>query len=304
MEEFHYVGEVAALATACFWTISALSFEVATKRIGSDAVNITRMVLAFLFLLPTTLLSRGLALPLDAGSHQWIWLGLSGLLGYTLGDFFLFQAFAQVGSRISMLVMASTPALTGILGFLVFGERIVWTGLLGMALIAAGICIVVLKKQNGSYKLSHPLRGLTFAFGGAIGQASGYILSKYGMVMRGGGNFPVLASSQIRLMSGTVGFVILYFLMGKWQSVGVGLKNRKGMAFTTLGAIAGPFIGVSLSLLAVSRTQAGIASTLSSITPILILPFAALFLSEKIGVRDVFGAVLAVGGVALMFVRS
>jgi drug/metabolite transporter (DMT)-like permease len=302
MEEFRYIGEVAALATACFWTVSAMSFEVAAKRIGADAVNITRMAIALLFLMPATLLSRGTALPLDAGSHQWFWLGLSGLIGYTAGDFFLFQAFFEVGSRISMLVMASAPAITALIGFIAFGERIAFTGLIGMAFITSGICIVVLKRENGGFKFNHPLRGLLFAFGGAIGQSVGYILSKFGMHLQSGGNYPVLASSQIRLLTGTIGFVVLYCIMHKWKAVGKGLKNKKGMAFTTLGAVAGPVIGVSLSLFAVTHTKAGIASALSSITPILILPFAALVLSEKIKTLDALGAVLAVSGAALMFV--
>ncbi len=301
MQTFRYLGEIAALATACFWTISASSFEVATKRIGADAVNLVRMVVASLCLLLAVLVTRGMALPLDAGPHQWVWLGLSGLVGYTVGDLFLFHAFALVGSRVSMLVMASTPAIAAVLGLIVLGERISGTGILGMAFIASGIGIVVLRTQNDGLKLSHPVRGLSLAFGGAIGQAGGYVLSKYGMALPGGGTYPVLASCQIRLLTGTVGFAVLYTVLGKWPPVAAGLRNRRGMAFTTLGAVAGPFIGVSLSLLALSHTKIGIASTLSSITPILILPFSVYLLAERIRLRDVLGAVLAVAGVALMF---
>jgi drug/metabolite transporter (DMT)-like permease len=43
----NHTGEFAALLTAFFWTITALSFESASHRIGSVAVNILRLIIGF-----------------------------------------------------------------------------------------------------------------------------------------------------------------------------------------------------------------------------------------------------------------
>jgi drug/metabolite transporter (DMT)-like permease len=73
------------------------------------------------------------------------------------------------------------------------------------------------------------------------------------------------------------------------------------MARTALGAVFGPFLGVSLSLLAVQRTQAGVASAIMSIVPVLIILPSVLLFRERVTARAVMGAALAVGGVAVLF---
>jgi len=159
----------------------------------------------------------------------------------------------------------------------------------------------VLKPEKGALKLSHPLSGLLFAFGGALGQAGGLILSKIGMRGEAGTNYSATSSAQIRAMVGVAGFMALYTVMRSWPKVRSAAKDAKGMGFMALGSVAGPFIGVSLSLLAVANTDAGVASSLMSITPILIIPVALLAFKEKVKPAEMIGAALAVGGVVCMF---
>src|SRR3989337_2271806 len=116
-----HIGEIAALVTAFCWTISALSFETAGKKVGSLAVTLLRMPFAFVLLSLYSLLTRGHPLPSDAPAHAWIWLSASGLVGFVLGDIFLFRAFVVLGSRLSMLVMTLVPLFTALFGWLVMG---------------------------------------------------------------------------------------------------------------------------------------------------------------------------------------
>jgi drug/metabolite transporter (DMT)-like permease len=296
-----FLGEIAALATAACWTVSATSFEAASKRVGPTGVNIIRLALAVVLLGLFNVVTRGQIVPTDAGPRQWLWLGLSGLVGFTLGDLFLFEAFYRIGSRVSMLVMALAPAITAVMGFLVLGEVLSPQAVIGIVLTMVGIALVVLKPEKGALKLSHSIAGLLFAFGGALGQAGGLILSKIGMRGEAGANYPATSSAQIRAMAGVAGFMALYTVMRSWPKVASAAKDRKGMGFTALGSIAGPFIGVSLSLLAVANTDAGVASSLMSITPILIIPVALFAFKEKVKPVELIGAALAVGGVICMF---
>lgn len=299
----NYFGEFAALLTAVFWTVTSMSFESAGKKVGSLAVNLIRLWIALIIYAVYLKVTRGMILPLDAGTERWMWLGLSGLVGFVIGDLLLFQAFVVVGARISMLIMAFAPPITAIISWIVLGEVLTPMNWLGMAITIFGISLVILKRQksNGSTRLplltsAYSIRGILLAFGGALGQGAGLVLSKKGM-----GEYDAFASSQIRVMSGIVGFSLIFLFMKRWKRVGQALRNRPAMKRIALGSVFGPFLGVSFSLLAVQHTQAGIAATIMAIVPVLIIPPAIILFKEKPNWKEIAGAVIAVGGVALFF---
>src|SRR5208282_6791772 len=101
--------------------------------------------------------------------------GASGLVGFVLGDLCLFQAFIDIGSRLSMLVYATAPVFTAVLGFAVFGERLTPLGTGGILLTLAGIAFVVLSRRGGSIQESpardfpHRARGIILAVVAALG---------------------------------------------------------------------------------------------------------------------------------------
>ncbi|MCF8368535.1 MAG: DMT family transporter [Bacteroidales bacterium] len=304
MLQTHF-GEIAALFTALFWTVTSMSFEAAGKRIGSLTVNLIRLYTAFGIYTIYLWIVRGLPFPADATQEAWIWLSLSGVIGFAVGDLLLFQAFVVVGARISMLIMALVPPITALMGWILMGETITAIGFLGMVLTITGVTMVVLKRPAPSLipggkikRFSYPIAGILLAFGGAIGQAVGLVLSKYGMA-----DYDAFAASQIRVLAGLVSFTLIFLFMRRWQHVRRSLKNRKGMLFTILGSIFGPFLGVSFSLLAVQHTETGIAATIMSIVPILLIPPAIFLFKEKVTLREVIGSFIAVGGVAILFLQ-
>jgi len=295
---FSHAGELSALATACCWTVSALAFQTAGRRVGSLPVNLIRLVMAVFLLGAFTWATRGTPLPMDASPHVWVWLGLSGLVGFTIGDLCLFRAFVLVGARISMLLMTLVPLFTTIFGFLVMHEVLTPMQLAGMALTIAGVSSVVLERRrdaNGRIERL-PLVGVLLGLGGAVGQAMGLVLAKYGM-----GSYNAFASTQIRVLVGLVGFAIVFTATGRWPRVRTALSDRKAMIGTGIGAFFGPFLGVSLSLLAVQYTEAGAAATLMSLAPVLIIPVAMIFYREHIAWPAAVGAAVAVCGSALLF---
>lgn len=293
-----YQGEIAALLTAGFWTITAISFELAGKKIGSFSLNWIRLVLGFLFLSIFTWITRGQFFPTDATSTTWMWLAFSGIIGFTFGDLCLFEAFILIGSRISMLIMCLVPPFTALLSWIVLGETLSIIDILGMTLTVAGISWVIIKRPGESDNkiVKRATWGVLLAIGGALGQASGLILSKYGM-----GDYNAFAATQIRIIAGFIGFSILFFPFKKWSNVGQAYKHKKGMMFTTIGAFFGPFLGVSFSLLAIQKTLAGVASTIMAIVPILIIPPSVIIFKEKVAPAEIIGAIVAVIGVAILF---
>ncbi len=275
-----------------------MAFESAGKRVGSMAVNLIRLVIALLILTLTGTIFRGVPLPVDASIHAWIWLSISGLVGFTVGDLCLFRAFVVLGSRISVLLMALVPPFAALLGWAVIGEQLSSQDLLGMALTLGGVTWVVLERKSdlsgNAQRL--PRTGILLGIGGAFGQALGLVLSKYGM-----DDYHPIAANQIRVIAGIGGFSILFVTIGWWPNVTRALSNTRALASTSIGAFFGPFLGVTLSLISVKYTQIGVAATLMALVPVLIIPPAILIQKESISLRAVLGATLAVGGAALLF---
>jgi drug/metabolite transporter (DMT)-like permease len=293
----HY-GEFAALLVAFFWTITALAFESATRRVGSLAVNLLRLIIGFIFLSVFALIYRGMILPVDASRENWMWLTLSGLVGIVFGDLFLFKSYTIIGSRFAMLIMTLVPPVTAFFGWLLMGEHLEPIHYLGMALTFTGISLAIFNRNGKGERLTLKLApiGILYAFGGAVGQALGLVLSKKGL-----NDYDPFAANQIRIIAGIFGFAMLVTVMRRWNSIREAVLNREGMKSLSLGAFFGPFLGVSFSLVSVKFTEAGIASTIMALVPIFIIAPAVVLYKEKVTIAEIIGAFISVGGVALFF---
>jgi drug/metabolite transporter (DMT)-like permease len=305
------LGELAALGTAFCWAGTALAFAAAGRRIGSLVVNLLRLLCGLALLTLAAWLARGQALPSDASAAAWGWLALSGLVGFVLGDLCLFRAFVEIGPRLSSLVMCLAPPFAALISWFLTGETLAAREVLGMALVASGIGWAIAERHPappvaadpGTVAPANPrhpprasLRGLLLALGGAAGQAGGLVLSKRGM-----GSYHFLAATQIRVLAGIIGFSLLFVALGWWPQVRAALADRRALAYTATGAFFGPFLGVSLSLFAVQHAPTGVAASLMAISPLLIIPVVMLRGEERVGLGGIAGALLAVGGVALLF---
>lgn len=299
-----HLGEFAALLTAFFWTFTALAFTGAGKRIGSLSVNYWRLIIGIAFLCSFTYFRFGSFYPQDIDTKGWLWLALSGFIGVFLGDLFLFKAFTIIGPRISLLLMSLAPPLAAILSWLFLTETMDLYDFIGMAVTMLGISIVILTRpqstngERSKVKLRHNVQGIMFAVLGAIGQATGLVVSKIGMQSTSNPFF----ATQIRLLAGILGFAILITGLNRWKSVFSSLKDFKAVGILSIGSFFGPFLGISFSLMAIQYANPGIVQTITSITPVLIIPFSIWFFKEKITIREVLGAVIAVAGVSLFFI--
>jgi len=294
-----HFGEFAALLTAFFWTVTAISFEAASRRVGSVAVNILRLFIGLIFLCVYNLVRRGFLLPLDATTESIMWLTLSGFIGFVFGDLFLFKSYTMIGSRFSMLIMTLVPPITAFFSWIIMKERLTLFHYLGMTLTFTGIAIAIFNRKAKGEKISLKLspRGILYALGGALGQALGLVISKFGMK-----DYDPFAATQIRVMAGLFGFMVLVTIMRRWNSVFAATRDSQGMKSLSVGAFFGPFLGVSFSLVSVKYTEAGIASTIMALVPVFILLPAVVIYKEKITFAEMAGAVLSVGGCALFFV--
>ena len=218
------IGELAAVATAISWTLVGLFFSQASKRIGSLSVNFYKLIFGFTMLSITAYFTRGIALPVDATLKNWTWLAMSGIVGFFLGDYFMLKAYIEVGVRVSMLMMASSPPMAALLGFLFLSERLSPSALLGMLITISGIVLVILSKDKdkGRVRIRYSVKGLTYAFIGAFGSAAGMVFSKIGL-----GDYNTMAATQIRIIAGFLCFVIFVTVRNEWKNLRSAIMDRK-----------------------------------------------------------------------------
>lgn len=295
------LGELISLGAVLGWTVSALAFESAGRRIGSVPVNIIRLIMAALMLVLINAVRGSTPWPPGIGSRDTLWLLSSGFIGFFLGDLLLFRSYLIIGSRLAMLIMSLSPPISALLDRLVFGTRLSPADGAGMALTMAGVALAVsgggqVKKRKITGK-SLWWVGVLLAFGGAAGQSGGMILGKLGMAA-----YDPLAATFIRTIGGMAGFIPFILITGAAGRVLQGFKDPGALTRMSVGAVAGPVLGVSAILLAMRYSPAGVVSAITAVVPVVIILPSVIFLKDKVRSREVFGAVLAVAGVVVLII--
>lgn len=313
-----HLGELLALFVAVLWTATALFADVASHRLGAMTVNIIRLTLATIFIAITLMLTIGSPYPVYAGKQAWFWLGLSALVGYTFGDFCLFNSYLVMGARFGQLFMTLAPPTAAIAGWILLGERMEGKSWLAMAVTLSGIAVSILSKKEdkeGEHKkrigFTIPVKGVLLGLGAGIGQGVGLVLSKIGMnhysqdipadAPRMMESMMPFAATMMRAMVGALGFIAIMGLQKNLHKLVQAPKDRKGFSYAMLTTFFGPFLGVGFSLMAVQYTNAGIAQTLMALTPVLIILPYCLIYKQKVKFREMIGVTLSMAGVAMFF---
>lgn len=303
-----YIGELISIGVAFSWTATALLSEFGSKRLGNLTLNVLRMGLALLFSLVLFFVVTGSVMPPGASAEAAAWMLLSGVVGYVIGDFCLFQCYIIIGSRYGQLFMTLAPLSAALMAWITLGQQMNAMSILAMLVTLGGISISVLGRgEHHKVGLKLPLNGVLFAIGAAMCQGIGLVLSKIGMdhyevSLTGTPEWLVPFSANFyRCIAGIIGFTLLLYFRKGLASLREAMHDRKGLTVATATTIFGPFVGVGFSLMAVQYTAAGIASTLMAMTPIIILLPSYWLFKQKITWRAVVGAVISVVGVSLFF---
>lgn len=307
-----YLGEVISLVVAVSWTVTAWFADKESHRVGSMVTNALRLSMAVVFLAVLLWLTVGRPYPVYADSRAWFWLSLSALVGYVFGDWCLFNCYLFVGARFGQLFMTIAPPTAAFAGWLLLGETLTWKAALAMAVTLAGIAISILSRGDGrQVRLDLPLKGVLLGIGAGLGQGFGLVLSKIGMEHYAAAipsDAPSLmetmlpfASTMIRAVIGGAGFLLILALQKNLGGFVKAVKDPVSMKYASLITLFGPALGVSLSLMAVRYANAGIASTLMALTPVIILLPEVLVNKKRIRFKEILGVVVSVTGVALFF---
>jgi len=247
-----------------FFAFTSLIFASAARLVGSQVTNRVRLIFALTYLIILNLILFHEPLPFSADSSRWIWLGLSGIIGLSLGDSFYFQALISIGPRLGSLLLSLAPIFGSFIAWTFFGETLTLMQITGIAIALAGIGWVVMsheEPQNTPH--GHTRRGVFFGMLAGLGQATGLVLSKQGMF----GEFSPFQANVIRMFVALLLTWTLTFIQRKAGSTVATLREKpQAIRLLALGALIGPVFGVSSSLLAVQHAEIGVASTLMAAT--------------------------------------
>ena len=306
-----YIGELISIGVAFSWTATALLSEFGSKRLGNLTLNVLRMGLTLLFSLVLFGMVTGSLLPPGASTEAVGWMLLSGLVGYVIGDFCLFQCYIIIGSRYGQLFMTLAPLSAALMAWVTLGQQMTGKSVIAMLVTLWGIGISVLGRgDHHKLSLKLPVNGVLYAISAAVCQGVGLVLSKIGMdhyevSMMAETGIPKwlipFSANFYRCIAGIIGFSLLLFYRDGMAPLREAVHDKKGLSVATATTIFGPFVGVGFSLMAVQYTAAGIASTLMAMTPIIIILPSYWLFHEKITWRSVIGAVISVLGVSLFF---
>jgi len=297
-----FAGELAALATAVCWASGANLFAAAAHRLGPIVLNRLRLAFGLAFLALALLVLRGSPWPTWATPYQLAVLAVSGLIGFIFGDGWGFRAIMILGPGRATLVLSLAPLFTLLLAWPILGEHPGPLVLVGMTLLLGGLAWVLLERVQETHE--HPAGsirlGILAATLAALGQAGGYVLSK--LALRTG--IDPLSATVVRVTAATLAMWGWAAMRGQVApTLRAARADRGGTLFAAGGAFAGPFLGVTLSLLALEYVEAGVAASITAFFPVLTILIAKKFHHEPITPRLILGALIAVAGVIVLFLR-
>lgn len=291
------IGELAGLATAGLWVVSSLSFTAAGHALGATRVNLLRTVAAAIVLVGVQFWLRGGAWPGMQGGAA-VWLAVSGILGLTIGDQFLFTGYVMLGPRLVSLLMTLAPSMSALVAWVGFGERMSTAGVIGMLVTTAGVASVALGRapEQAQHTAAERRKGLWFGLAAALCQALGMVSAKQGLVT----GVSALDAQTMRMYAGAASVIPLALFVRHAGLSAPAQPTRRALAILGLGVVSGPLLGVYFSMLAVEKVPVGVAATLIGLVPVLILPASRIIDGERISTRALVGAIIAVLGIAIL----
>ncbi len=305
------IGFIAAGITLISWTVGTFAFTRASQLTNPSSVNRVRLLFAFIILSILTCIYLGIS-PIELfaipNSEQYLWFGISGFIGLTLGDYFAFTAYSILGGRRTSLFACFAPGAALFAAYFLVGERINTAGILGMAISISGILLLVSsRKEHNAVENEHMgsfNKGILFAALGAICQGLGLVLAKKGFSVSEN-NFNPMYATWIRMFSASV-FVYLMgsFTVPLWKEMKDIIGNKNVIRAVLLGTVFGPVIGVSFSLLAANHLDASVAQTIFTLLPASVLFTAVVFYKERVPFLSYLAVFVSILGVMVLVWRN
>jgi drug/metabolite transporter (DMT)-like permease len=286
----------ALLATLCY-SISAVAGSRFSRLVGGIEANFLRIILAAILLgiYAHTFGSgfQGKALP---------YFFASGVVGFGIGDFALYQALPRIGSRLSMILVHCLAAPgAAALEWAWLGTSLTVFQVACVLVILLGVAVALAPKEHRHIERNALVLGVIFGLIAALGQVFGSVVSRkaYEVARSAGESIDGISAAYQRIWGGVL-FAMAIYGAHRWQRpVGLPFRERMRPAWKwfVINGTVGPALGVSCFQWALATTPTGIVLPIVALTPLTIIPFSQRFENEKASARSLIGGIIAVAGV-------
>jgi drug/metabolite transporter (DMT)-like permease len=282
-----------ALASAASWALGAVLWRIVGEELSPFSMNLSRGIIGSLYLASVCLLV-GLE---PMSMRDFAYLGVSGLLGITLGDTFFFMSLMSLGPSLSSLMGTLIPVSVAFSAVVFLGERPSPPAWAGIFLTVGGVAWVLRERQPHPETRETKARGVMYRMLSILFMTAGIIFAKIGVTA-----VPTVQATLVRMFWGVGGLLVWGCLNHRLKDWTTPFRDLRLLRKVCLIVFIAVFGGFWLSLVSLKYIAASIASTLGSTAPLFILPIAAIMLRERITLKAGLGAALAVGGVALILI--
>lgn len=298
-------GELAALTAALVWAVSSVVYTRVGRRIQPLELNLSKGVIA-IALIVLTLVLRAVATGNFASvmpainPSAFALLTLSGALGIGLGDTAYFAALTSIGPRRALLLEQTlAPPLAAILALSFLQETLSTGAWCGILLTIIGVAWVIGERVNGvNSDTTHLRQGIGWALLAALSQAIGAVLSRAALANT---SISPLWSTLIRLVAGVLALLLWVLLRRERLEISHKLlRSQQVLGVIVLTAFASTYLGIWLQQISLKFAPAGIAQTLGATSPLFVIPLA-IWVGESVSLRAIFGVLVALAGVGILF---
>ncbi|TPM38629.1 EamA family transporter [Mesorhizobium sp. B2-3-4] len=305
-----YLSEILSIGAAlCIATSGMLAGELVGR---IDALTLTRLQ-TLAVTIATAMAATGLGGWAGLAPWQVGYLAASGIFGIFIASSAYISSIFALGPRLALLVFSLTSPFALVMGYVFLDETVGPVKLGGVALVITGIVLAILfgrpaRVQPEGIFPTPPIEtvmlpprqmtlpvGLALGLVAALGQAAGALVAR-----------PVMASgvNPFTAMAIRTGVSAVLFLLLALVPLRGAVKRPRPSGRTLgigiCGALIGTGMGMSLIMAALAGGKVGIVSTLSSLSPVLVLPMVWLRTRSRPPAPAWAGAVLAFAGTSLI----
>ena len=297
------IGQLLALVTALCWAQNSLIYAHVGAQVSSNTTAHIRIWIALPLMLLVHLVFEGTLFPIGMDTNSFVLIGLSGVLGFCIADLFIFSSFVHIGARQTMVIMTTSPLFGALLAWIFTNEVLTPLQITGMVVTLLGVAWVVLADRSSGVAGDRRkiLKGIAIALGGSLTQAVAYVMADKGMTE----SIPAVSANVVRLTFGLGALVVFATARKSFVrdfSRFTGKAGHKALVLILLAAIVGPVLGIILNLQALKMAPVGVVTTLSQLTPVMLLPLEKFVMKRHITLSAVIGTLVAVAGSALLFI--
>ncbi len=304
-------GYLAALGTLFAWTIS--TFVLAKLSRLENSYTLNKATLFFgIFLLGIVVCILDKLTPWQLftipNSSNWLWLGISGIIGKSVGDYCGFRALRILGARRRSMITTLGPGFTWFFGLMILNESMNWIGLAGMFLTIISLLLLINnsteKQEVIKDKFGSPFPGFLYGVAAAGLTGIAFILSKM-TIVESGENISAFHATWIRILTAFVALMIFDLLRNKHTGfIRQFMFDKQKALLLFLGILFGAVLGLSFSLIAITRMNAAAAYTIFSLVPVAVIMVSVIIYKKKITPMSWFYSIMAIAGVIILVWRN